>query len=328
VGILAAVSVAVPPQVPRLGFAVKVLGGGGLPSHDTRRWRSGPSLSVSLDRLERVLDHLRAEGIAMYRMSSDLAPYETHPDLPRFHGQVEACADRLAAIGRRARADGVRLSMHPGQYTVLNSEDPGVRALATAELGWQARLMDAMGLGPEAVIVVHVGSGAPDRASALDRFRTAADGLPDATRARVVLENDDRVFGLGEVVPLARELGMRVVWDVHHHRCLDRDGIPEPEALGIALATWPEGVRPKVHYSSPRTAVEEVARKEGRRVVRSVRLPSPRAHADLIDPFDFRRFLDETVAGREVDVMLEAKAKDLALLRLRDQLGFERTAPG
>jgi UV DNA damage endonuclease len=319
---------AAPAPAVRLGFAVKVLGGGGLPSHDTRRWRSGPSLSVSLDRLERILDHLRAERIRMYRMSSNLAPYETHPDLPQFHGQVERCADRLAAIGARARADGLRLSMHPGQYTVLNSEDPHVRALAAAELGWQARLMDAMGLGPEAVIVLHVGSGAPDHARAIERFRVAASALPEAARARLVIENDDRVFPLGEVAPLARELGIPVVWDVHHHRCLDPDGIPEPEALAIALATWPEGVRPKVHYSSPRTAVEEVTRREGRRVVRSARLPPPRAHADLVDPFDFRRFLDETIAGREVDVMLEAKAKDLALLRLREQLGIDGAGDG
>jgi UV DNA damage endonuclease len=307
-------------RVPRLGFAVKVLGDGGIPSHDTRRHASDPHLSVSLDHLERVFGYLERTGIRMYRMSSNLAPYETHPDLPRFHGQVERCAARLAELGERARAMDLRLSTHPGQYTVLNSESPGVAAQAAAEVGWHARLLDAMGLGPEAVVVVHGGSGAPDPAAALDRFARAGEGLPDAVRRRLVLENDDRVFSLGMVEPVARRVGIPVVWDVHHHHCHDPDGIPDAEALGLAVATWPEGVRPKVHFSSPRTAAEEVTRKEGRRVVRSLRLPSPRSHADLVDPFDFRRFLDEVVAGREVDVMLEAKAKDLALLRLREQL--------
>ena len=73
----------------RLGFAVKVLADGGLPSHDTRRWQSGPHLSVSLDRLDATLDRLDALDIRMYRMASALAPYATHPDLPQFHRQLE-----------------------------------------------------------------------------------------------------------------------------------------------------------------------------------------------------------------------------------------------
>src|SRR5688572_21481862 len=116
----------------RLGFAVKVLGDGGLPSHDTRRWQSGPHLRVSLERLTRILGYLEANGIRMYRMATALAPYASHPDLPQFHDQVTECAEELAAVGALARELGVRLSTHPGQYTVLNSEDEGVRAAAVA----------------------------------------------------------------------------------------------------------------------------------------------------------------------------------------------------
>ena len=85
----------------RLGFAVKVLGEGGLPSHDARRWRSGPHLSVSLERLDAILDRLDELDVRMYRMTSDLAPYATHPDLPQFHRQVEECAEQLATIGAK-----------------------------------------------------------------------------------------------------------------------------------------------------------------------------------------------------------------------------------
>jgi two-component sensor histidine kinase len=141
----------------RLGFAVKVLGAGGLPSHDTRRWQSGPHLSVSLDRLEAILAYLEDAGIGMYRMATALAPYASHPDLPQFRGQPRECAERLAEVGARARALGVRLSTHPGQYTVLNSEDERVAALAAAELEVQAEIFDGMGLGSEAVVVLHVG---------------------------------------------------------------------------------------------------------------------------------------------------------------------------
>src|SRR4051795_7214560 len=118
----------------RLGFAVKVLGAGGLPSHDTRRWQSGPHLSVSLDRLEAVLGYLEDNAIGFYRMATALAPYASHPDLPQFRDQPRECAGRLAELGALARALGRRLSTHPGQYTVLNSENARTRRLAAAEL--------------------------------------------------------------------------------------------------------------------------------------------------------------------------------------------------
>lgn len=303
----------------RLGFAVKVLADGGLPSHDTRRWRSGPHLSVSLDRLGAILDRLEATDVRMYRMASALVPYGSHPELAAFHGQVADCARRLEAIGARARAAGIRLSFHPGQYTVLNSERQEVRAAAARELELHAEVLDAMGLGPNAVVVCHVGGGAGGRDAALDRFAAGFAALGERARARLVVENDDRTFGLGDVLELSRRTGVRVVWDVLHHHCHDPDRIPDAEALRLALATWREG-RPKVHFSSPRTAVAEEVRRAGRRVERRIAVPPLRAHADLIDPIAFEQFLTGPAAGLDFDVMLEAKAKDVALATLRAQL--------
>lgn len=310
----------------RLGFAVKVIGNGGLPSHDTRRWQSGPHLRVSLGRLEAIFGYLEEIDVRMYRMTSNLVPYGSHPDLPQFHNQIEECAEGLARLGRLAKEGDLRLSSHPGQYVVLNSEREEVRAAAVRELEMQAELLDAMGLGPEAVIVLHVGGAAGGVEPALDRFLAGFELLGERARERLVIENDDVSFGLGEVLQLASRTGSRVVWDILHHRCLDPDRIPPQEALALALDTWPDGSVPKIHYSSPRTAVEERKRKVGRRVERQIVLPPLRAHADLIDPIGFEGFLRDVPAEREFDVMLEAKAKDLALLRLREQLlgrGFE-----
>lgn len=305
----------------RLGFAVKVLGAGGLASHDTRRWQSAPHLRVSLGRLAAIFDYLEAEDVRMYRMASGLVPYGSHPEMPGFRGQVEECAAELAALGERARAADLRLSFHPGQYVVLNSEDEAVRRAAALDLELQASVLDAMGLGPEAVVVLHVGGGAGGTGAALDRFVAGLELLSDTARERLVVENDDRRFGLADVLALAERAGLRVVWDAHHHRCHDPEQTPSDEALRLALATWPEGVTPKVHYSSPRTAVEERKTRRGRRVERRIVLPPLRAHADLIDPIGFEAFLRGSAAGLELDVMLEAKAKDLALIRLREQLG-------
>jgi UV DNA damage endonuclease len=310
----------------RLGFAVKVLGGGGLASHDSRRWQSGPHLRVSLERLRGVLEYCDAHDIHMYRMATALAPYASHPDLHDFRQQPRECADELAEVGRLSRELGIRLSSHPGQYTVLNSEDERTRRLAVEELEVQAELMDAMGLGPEAVAVVHVGGAAGGVDAALDRFERGFELLSPAARARLAVENDDRSFGLGDVLRLSERIARPVVWDVLHHRCHDPDAIPAREALALALATWPSGVVPKVHYASPKTAVEERRKRVGRRIDRSLVLPELRAHADLIDPISFEHFIGETGRGMDFDVMLEAKAKDLALLRLREQLANRTTS--
>jgi UV DNA damage endonuclease len=305
----------------RLGFAVKVLGGGGLPSHDTRRWRSGPHLRISLERLAAIFDYLEEIDVRMYRMTSDLVPYGTHPDLPQFHRQIEECAGELEALGRRARGADLRLSSHPGQYVVLNSERAEVRAAAVRDLELQAAVLDAMGLGPEAIVILHVGGAAGGKEAAIDRFLLGFEALGERAKARLAIENDDRSFGPGDVLALSERTGLRIVWDVLHHRCYDPERIPVEEALSLALATWTEGITvPKIHYSSPRTAVEERRRKVGRRVERQIVLPPLRAHADLIDPTGFEAFLRGPAAGHDFDVMLEAKAKDLALLRLREQL--------
>jgi UV DNA damage endonuclease len=304
----------------RLGFAVKVLGDGGLPSHDTRRWRSGPHLSVSLDRLEAILRYCDRNDIRMYRMATALAPYASHPDLPQFHRQVEECADRLAAVGDLARELGIRLSSHPGQYTVLNSEHGRVRGLAADELEVQAALFDAMGLGPESVVVLHVGGTAGGLGAGADRFEAGFGLLSDRARARLAVENDDRAYPIGAVTRLAGRLEIPAIFDPHHHRCLDPEGIGDREALDLAMATWAAGVTPKIHFSSPRLDIGERRRRVGRRIERSPALPQLRAHADLIDPMSFELFCIEALRGRDVDVMLEAKGKDLALLRLREQM--------
>ena len=301
-----------PGRMHRLGFAVKVLGDGGLPSHDTRRWQSGPHLSVSLDRLEAILERLDALDIRMYRMASSLAPYATHPDLPQFHRQAEECAERLGLVGARVRELGIRLSFHPGQYVVLNSEREDVQVLAARELDVMASLLDAMGCGPDAVVVLHVGGAAGGREAALGRFERGLERVGDAGRARLVIENDDRSFSLSDVLELHGRTALRVVWDVLHHHCHDPDGMPDGEALRAALATWPPDVVAKIHFSSPKTAVEE---RRGRVV-----LPPLRAHADMVDPIAFEEFLRGPADGLRFDAMLEAKAKDLALLRLREHL--------
>jgi UV DNA damage endonuclease len=311
----------------RLGFAVKVLGRD-LPSHDTRRWQSEPDLGTSIGYLHAIFDYLEEIDVEMYRMASGIAPYASHPEMTRFRDQPQRFATELAELGRRANERGLRLSTHPGQYTVLNSATEATAKAAVEELEVHAELLDGMGLGPECVVVLHIGGVGGDKSLAMERFEKNFTRLSERAQARLVLENDDRSFGLSDVLDVSSRTGCPVVWDVLHHHCYDPERIPDTEALGLALATWPRGVRPKIHYSTPRTALGAKETKEGRKKVTSLVVPRLRAHADLIDPIGFEWFLRHVVQDRELDVMLEAKGKDLALLELRRHLQARGLAPG
>ena len=313
----------------RLGFAVKILGAPQpIKEADKRRWQSGPHLRQSIELLHGVWDHLERIGVQVYRMSSSVVPYGTHPELPAFdyRRQIEECAGDLATLGARARAIGLRLSMHPGQYTVINGAEPGLRDRSLAELEADALLLDAMGCGPEATVVVHVGGRYDDPAAALERWERAWHLLSDRARGRLGLENDERLFNIGDVLELHRRTGVRVVYDWHHGRILPTLGFSSADALAAAMRTWPAGVRPNVHLSSPRLAVDTVRKPVpgARRQREVVVTPNLGPHADLVSPWDFLELIE--VAPGPVDIMLEAKAKDVALLWLRRQLAA--LAPG
>ena len=310
----------------KLGFVVKVVGKPGLKSNDTRRWQSNPHLSVSLAYLRDILGYLRQIDVRMYRMASDLAPYVTHPDLPQFHNQIAECADELAAVGAAARQDELRLSFHPGAHVVLNSPDEQVAIKSIADLDAQAQMLDLMGLGPEAVVVLHVGGLYGDKAAAMDRFVERYHGLDKATRQRLALENDERAYTVGDAFAIHQRTGIRLIYDHLHHLCNPTPGMASDDTFHLALDTWPDDQTPKIHYSTPRTSMAVVeTRDESGEKRRGLREPRITQHADLIDPFAFIGLLHSARGERDFDVMLECKAKDVALLRLRRHL--HRLAP-
>lgn len=301
----------------RLGFAVKILGAGGLRTADTRRWQSGPHLRRSLEYLDVAFDHLEAHDIRVFRLSGGTVPYGTHPGLPEldYRRQIGACGEELAALADKAARHRLRLSTHPGQYTVLNATDPEIARKAALDLEQDALLLDALGQGPEGTVVVHVGGLYGDRAAALDRWAAAFAGLSERAQARLAVENDERMFDVADVLELHRRTGARVVFDWHHHRCNPAPALRDPEeALAAAYATWPSGVRPKVHLSSPRTELRTVGRGSAARPA----APLLDQHADFVTPWDALAVL--RAAPGTLDLMVEAKAKDLAVAWLREQL--------
>lgn len=321
----------------RLGFAVKVIGHGGnlatipadagMPSNDARRWQSGPHIRQSIEYVTEIFHYLHKVDIHMYRMSSDFAPYLTHPEMPQFHNQLEEAEEELAALGALARKYDIRLSLHPSQYILLNALDEEIARKSIGDLNAQAKILDRMGCGPEAVVVTHVGGVYGDRDESKARFVQRYRDLPEPTRRRLVLENDDVSYSVSDVLQIHAETGIPIVFDNLHHFCFNPEGLPMRDALHRALSTWPEDVVPKIHYSSPSTDFLATTEKEkgatGReRSVTKQHAPLLKAHADFINPLEFVLFWQAVGVDslRPFDIMLEAKAKDAALLRLRREL--------
>ncbi|SER38327.1 UV-damage endonuclease [Faunimonas pinastri] len=311
----------------RLGFPVKVMGNPDLKSNDTRRSDKNPHLKVSLEYLDAIFDHLAKHRISMYRMASDLAPYATHPDMPQFHDMVREADSELRAAGRKARELDLRLSFHPSQYIVMNSPDPKLVAKSVWDLASQAEMLDRMELGPEAVLVIHVGGTYGDRPASLARWVETWKTLPEHVQRRLVLEHDDIRFSAADVLWVHEHTGVRLIFDHQHFWCLNPERLDMHDALRRILATWPDGVRPKIHFSSPRTELRELKRKNRKTGKAETAYVAPvwTGHADFVHPFEFVGFM-RSVPDLEFDVMLESKAKDLALIRLRpDLLRFDET---
>jgi len=310
----------------RLGFPVRILGRRGLRAYDARRLRSAPHLSVSLAHLGDVFVYLSAVAIGFYRLAADLAPYGTHPGHPRFHLQLEECAAELADLAAQAWRSGLRLTVHAGSHVQLGAEDAAVGARSIEELIHLAALLDALGPAPDSVVVTHIGGAGRAAHGALDRWASRFERLPEAARARLVLEHDeDAGASLGACLRLHSSTGVPLVFDYLHFRLNNPERWSLAEGIAVALATWAPGRTPKLHFSSPRTELQIAAAGPASKRRWRLRPPRPGHHADFANPWEFIAFVEAIGDTRDADIMLELKAGDLALLRLRDDLG--RYAP-
>lgn len=304
-----------------LGFAVRVLGQAGLRSHDGRRGEAA-HLSVSLVYLRDILLYLRRIGVHFYRIAGTLLPEAAA------HQHINECADELAAVAGLAEAQGVRLTAHLDHSVALGSPDHSLAARSLAAIEAQAALMEHLAPvqnaapGPQGVMVVHIGGSAEDD-TALERFAARYRMLSPAARARLVVEHDSAGFSLGALLRLHQYCGVPVVFDYLHWQLHNPEQLPLDLALGLALATWPPAVRPEVHLSSARSEAHLLPAAHGHAA--RVLPPRPGQHADFVAATDLINLLRAARGLPPFDVMLEAKAGDLALLRLREEVA--RLAP-
>ena len=246
--------------------------------------------------LERMIDYNIANGIRMYRISSDLIPFGSSLAANLLWESVYA--ERIASISKKIASSGMRVSMHPGQYTVLNSADSGVVRRAIEDLQYHARVLDALNLDQTNKIILHVGGKYNDPSSALARFRLVYRDLDASIRRRLVLENDGSIYTIAEVLNLCSAIGAPAVYDNLHNAI-------HPADAGKSDAFWVEACRPtwraedgaqKTHYSQPNPQ------------------KTRGAHSDSIAIEPFLSYVERLPESRP-DIMLEVKDKNRSAVK-------------
>ena len=236
--------------------------------------------------------------IEVYRMTSDLAPWASEYEfeqLPDWH-EIRA---GLEQAGKLAAAGGQRLSFHPGQFNCLTSPREHVIKNCIRDLKIHGDIMDAIGLpnSPAAKINIHLGGAFGEKDESMDRWCKNFERVPANVKQRLTIENDDKAncYSVVDLHKVWKRTGAPIVFDYHHQKFCN-GGLSERDALHLAASTWPVGVRPCTHYS------ESANRREGRDV-------SLTAHSNFVDgPVDPH--------GLEIDCVVEAKAKELAVIQL------------
>ncbi len=268
-----------------------------LASYSAERLRE--AVRLNLDCLGRILEFNRGNGLLFFRITSDLVPFASHPvcSLP-WH---EEFAPRFAALGKFIRQNDMRISMHPDQFTLINSPDDAIFRRSAAELDYHARVLDLLGLDLTARIQIHGGGVYGDKQASLDRFCARFEKLDEKIRRRLAVENDDHLYSVSDCLAISRGTGIPVILDSFHHQ-RNRGDEDVAAALGLAAATWKQSDGPPmVDYSS---------QKRGER---------RGSHTESIDLRHFARFIAAT-ATFDFDIMLEIKDKEKSALRARRQL--------
>ena len=239
----------------------------------------------------KILEWNRLNGIKFFRLSSALIPWGDQLDLTQLKDYKEIKSE-LKKAGDFAKYWGIRITSHPGPFNVLVSPKESVIEKTIADLELHGKVFDMMGLSktPYNKINIHCNGVYGDKIAAMDRFCKNFKRLSNSVRSRLTVENDDKasMYSVCDLMYIHERIGIPIVFDYHHYKFCS-GVLTEDEALELAASTWPWNIKPVVHYSES---------KEGSK---------PQAHSDYI------KQLPNTY-GFDVDIMVEAKAKELAIL--------------
>ena len=251
-------------------------------------------MNGNLNCLKKILEYNRDHGIYFFRITSDLIPFASHP-IMKFKWQ-DYFKSKFYEIGAYIKKNAMRITMHPGQYTVLNSKNEEVFKNSIKDIEYHIGVLDLLELDKTAKVQVHVGGVYGDKKTSLQRFIDRYENLQLNIKNRLIIENDDKSYSLKDCLEIHDKTQIPVVFDVYHHECLN-NGESLKKAFELFTKTWSErdGL-PIVHYSSEHP------------------LKGKPSHADHINLNHFKVFLRKT-ESYDFDIMLEIKDKEKSALK-------------
>jgi UV DNA damage endonuclease len=253
-------------------------------------------VKANLTALNGILDYNAQNKIRMFRISSDIIPFGSKEAIT-FPWQ-KFFAKQLQALGKKARDNDIRLSMHPGQYTVLNSPHDHVVENAMRDLEYHCAFLDALKMDDTNKIILHIGGIYGDKPSAIERFKKQYQKLSSRIKHRLIIENDDTCYNAEEVLAIGEELSIPVVFDTLHHAI---NASPKKRSqidwMKACEKTWKkqDGTQ-KIHYSQ------------------QAKDKRPGSHSETINLPSFLAFF-KSLPSHKLDIMLEVKDKNISAMK-------------
>lgn len=259
----------------------------------------------NINSLNNIIEYNIKNQIKLFRISSDLIPFGSST-INSIHWW-EIYLKELKEIGDKIRNSGMRVSMHPGQYTVLNSPDEEVVKKATLDLEYHNLVLDCLGVSSENKIVLHIGGVYNDKEQAIQRFITNYQNLSDSIKNRLVIENDDKSYNIAEVLEIGKILNIPVIFDNLHNK-VNPSQAENSEIFWIdeCSKTWKEkDGNQKIHYSEQNI------------------LKRPGGHSSTIRINEFMKFC-ESLSREDIDIMLEVKDKNLSAIKCKNCISKDK----
>lgn len=257
----------------------------------------------NLDSLYEIIKYNVKNNFHFYRLTSKLVPLATHDKVD--FDYITPLLDEYKKIGKLINDNNIRVDTHPDQYAVLNSMDSKIVKNTVEILEYHYKIMDAIGI-KDKIIILHVGSSACGKKESITRFINNFNKLPDHIKKCIAVENDDKVYNIKDVLELCHKINVPMVLDYHHFIC-NNEKEDINDYLKEIIDTW-DGKLPKMHFSSPKSKLKKEFR----------------SHSDYINKECFIKFINILKKqDKDIDIMLEAKAKDDAVSRLARCLKYE-----
>lgn len=253
-------------------------------------------INTNLDALNNAIDYNIKNHINLFRITSDLIPFGSSPvnSLPWW----DMFSSKLERIGDKIQRSNMRVSMHPGQYTVLNSPSVDIVNRAIMDLEYHSKVLDSLKTSRESKIILHIGGVYNDKPAAMSRFITNYKHLSDNVKNRLVIENDDKSYTIEDVLAISHKLFTPVIYDNLHNYLNPSDKEKTDEYyIDLVKPLWrKEDGTQKIHFS-----IQDPIKKGG-------------SHSKTIEIKTFLQFCKD-IKRDDIDIMLEVKDKNLSAIK-------------